>query len=217
MAEQRAEERGLQIVQAVLGGQMSILEAAPGLFALLQMNPALASKDDFGVVVAVDSETHDLPIGRVRELWGPDALAEKDHQITRREGLWRVEMLMACERIRRTLLVRLLVVNRHLNVSERHIVGAVSRQEVAAILKSVFLTDGVFPREGLEGHGYEGTFLGRLSSGAELVRSRTCATNSQAVAERRVDHFQDIDAAIEAFIDCEWNKGIDGIPLESSR
>ena len=217
MAEQRAELRGLQILQAVLDGQMSILEAAPGLSALLLMNPRLASKADSSVVFAVDSETHDLPIGRVRELWDPDALAEKDHEITRREGLWRVEMLMACERIRRTLLVRLLVVNRHLNVSERHIVGAVSRQEVAAIVKSAFLTDGIFPSEGREGYGYEGTFLGRLSSGAELVRSRTYATNSQAGAERRVDHFQDIDAAIEAFIDCEWNKGIDGIPLESSR
>jgi hypothetical protein len=104
-----------------------------------------------------------------------------------------------------------------LNVSERHIVGAVSRQEVAAIVKSAFLTDGIFPSEGREGYGYEGTFLGRLSSGAELVRSRTYATNSQAGAERRVDHFQDIDAAIEAFIDCEWNKGIDGVPFKSSR
>src|SRR5215469_7510566 len=72
-------------------------------------------------------------------------------------------------------------------------------------------TGGVFPSEGREGYGYEGIFLGRLSSGAELVRSRTYATNSQAGAGRRVDHFQDIDAAIEAFIDCEWNKGIDGV------
>ena len=85
------------------------------------------------------------------------------------------------------------------------------------MVKSLLVADGVFPAEGREGFGYEGVFLGRVSTGAEITRTGTSATDPQAVAERRVNHFHDIDAAIEAFIDCEWNQGIDGIALESSR
>jgi hypothetical protein len=217
MAIQREEERGLQTVQAVLDKQMSILEAAHGLLPLLQMNPALASQDDFNLVRAIASETDDLPIGRLRELWHPDSLAEKDREIKRLERLWHEQVLSACERIRRMLLLRKLVLDRHLSLSERHIVGVVARQEVVAILKSLLLTEGVFPIEGREGFGYEGTFVGRVSSGAQLIRTRTYPANPHAVAEHRVDHFQNIDAAIEAFIDCEWNNGIDGIPFMSSR
>lgn len=217
MAMQKEEECGLQIAQAVLDGQMGILEAAHGLLPLLQMDPILASQDDFNLVRAIEGETDDLPIGRLRELWHPDSMPEKDREIKRLERLWHEQMSSACARIRRMLLVRKLVLNRHLNVSERRIIGPVTRQEVAAILKSLLLTDGVFPIEGREGFGYEGTYVGRVSVGAQLIRSRTYATNPQAVAERRIDHFQDVDAAIEAFIECEWSKGIDGIPFHSSR
>lgn len=215
MAQQQSEERGLQIVQEVMDGQMSILEAAHRLLGPLQINPALASQDDFDLIRGIDSEVDDLPIGQVRELWHPDSLAEKDHEIKRLESLWREPMLSACERIRRTLLLRKLVLSRHLSVPERRMVGVVARQEIASVLKSLLLADGYFPLEGCEGFGYEGASLGKVSSGVQLIRTRTYAAAPQTVAERRVDHFQDPDAAIEAFIDCEWNEGIDGIPFMS--
>jgi len=200
----------------VLGEEMSILEAAQDLWALLRVNPALASQSDFDFMRAISSETDDLPIGRVREHWHPDSLSEKDHEIRRLESLWREQMLRACERIRRILLLRKLVLDRHLSVSERPILGAVARQEVAAIVKSLLLADTVFPIEGREGFGFEGAFLGLTSSGIQLVSSRTYATNPRVVAERRVVHFKDIDTATEAFINSEWINGIDGIPLISS-
>jgi len=214
---QRLEERGLQTVQAVLDGQMSIVEAAHGLLPLLQMKPDLASEEDYDLVRAIVSETDHLPIGRLRELWHSDSLPEKDREIDHLDRLWHEQMLSACQRICRKLLVRKLVLNRHLSVSERHAIGVVARDEAAEILKSLLLTDGVFPMEGREGFGYEGTFVGRTSSGAQLVWNRTYANNPHLIAERRVDSFQSLDAAIEAFMDCEWSDGIDGIPFNSSR
>jgi hypothetical protein len=215
LAQQRVEERGLQIVQDVLDERMSILDATHGLLALLRMHPAFASQSDFELMRAISSETDDLPIGPVREHWHPAALSEKDGEIQRLESLWREQMLLACERMRRTLLLRKLVLNRHLAVSERQILGVVKRQEVAAIVKSLLLTDTVFPIEGREGVGFEGAFLGQMSSGVRLVSSRSYAENPRAVAERRVDHFQNVDESVEAFINAEWPTGIDGIPLIS--
>ena len=119
MTERQSENRGLEIVQDVLDGKKSILEAAVGLLSLLQVKPSLASRDDFNLIRAIESETDDLPIGRIREHWHPDALTEKDREIERLEGLWREQMLAACERIRRALLVRKLVLSQHLNVADQ--------------------------------------------------------------------------------------------------
>ena len=213
MTDHSVEDRGLKITQHVLDRKVSVLEAAQDLIPVLLMIPQVASQDDFDLVRAIESEIDDLPIGRVRELWHIDSLPEKDREIKRLEGLWLDAVLQACKRIQRSLLVRILVLDQHLNVAERQIVGAVSRKEVSAILKSLVLRDGVFPEEAREGFGYEGAFIGRVASGAQLVQQRTDASNPRVVAERRVHQFDNVDAAVEAFIDCEWAKGIDGIPL----
>jgi hypothetical protein len=87
----------------------------------------------------------------------------------------------------------------------------VSRKEVAAVLKSILLRDGVFPIEEREGVVYEGAILGLVASGAQIARSRAYASDPKTAAERRIDRYQEVDAAIEAFIDMEWSAGIDGI------
>ncbi len=51
------------------------------------------------MVIAIESETDDLPIGKVRSEWDEHALAEKYGEIERCEALWRESMKGACERI----------------------------------------------------------------------------------------------------------------------
>ncbi|MGA9673334.1 MAG: hypothetical protein WBQ94_29355 [Terracidiphilus sp.] len=178
------------------------------------MDSDLASKEDLDLICGIASETDDLPTGRVREHWHPDSLREKDCELARCEELWHEKMLLTCKRIRRTLLLRKLVVNRHLDVAERQFVGLVRTREVAAILRSLVLADSVFPAEGREGFAYEGVTIGRVSCGAQIIFSRTHALHPQSIAERRVERYEDLDAAIQAFIDHEWGEGIDGIPIE---
>ena len=69
------------------------------MLPLLRCLPAVASEEDFRFVVGILSETDNLPRARVRELWEPAALAEKDQEIKRCEELWGDKFREACERI----------------------------------------------------------------------------------------------------------------------
>jgi hypothetical protein len=55
--------------------------------------------EEFLTFVAIDSETDDLPVGREREFWSPEALKEKDVEIQRCEVLYRKYAIEACESI----------------------------------------------------------------------------------------------------------------------
>jgi hypothetical protein len=212
----RLEAQALETVEAVLSGRIGTVEAAQALLPLLQLNSDLASQADFNLIRAIESETDDLPVGRVRQHWHPDSLREKDHELARCEGLWHEKMMLACQRIRRTLLLRKLIVDRHVNVAERQLIVQVRRQEVVAILRSILRANSVFPEEGREGFAFEGATIGRVSSGAQIMHSRTHAVHSQTIAERRIDRYENLDVAIEAFIDREWSDGIDGILVVST-
>lgn len=48
----------------------------------------MVTEADYKLLIVVESETDDLPIGRLRELWHPDFLEEKDQEIARCEVLW---------------------------------------------------------------------------------------------------------------------------------
>lgn len=212
----RVEEQALETAESALDGQIGTVEAAHALLPLLAINRDLASDEDFDLMRAIESETDDLPIGRVREHWHPDSLKEKDRELARCEGIWHEEIIAACQRIRRTLLLRKLVVDRHLNVAERRVVVPVRRQDVVAILRSILRAESVFPAEGHEGIAYEGATIGRISSGVQITLNRNDPVHPQVVACRRVEHYDDLDTAIEAFIDREWSEGIDGVLIESA-
>src|ERR1700757_3671087 len=77
------------IAESVLDGRMSTLEAVRVLLPLLRRRPEIASQEDFNFVRAVESETDDLPIGQVRQLWDTIALAKRDAEVARCESLWR--------------------------------------------------------------------------------------------------------------------------------
>lgn len=113
MIVKSASEKTLDITQSVLDGQADVIEAAHALCYLVRQDSSIASKEDHTLFIAIASETDHLPVGRVRQEWHPDYLPEKDSEIARCADLWRDQIRAACLRIRRTALVRKLVVQRH--------------------------------------------------------------------------------------------------------
>ena len=110
-------------------------------------------------------------------------------------------------------LLEKLILEGHVNVTERQSLGVVGRVEVAEILKSFLLRDGAFPfpREGRA--VYEGATITSLQSGAKITWERGYPWDPSRIADRRIELFTEIDSAVEAFIDSEWGAGIDGIML----
>jgi hypothetical protein len=88
-----------QVARTFLTGRAGVIETARALVPLLRGAPDMASKDDFNFILGIDSETDDLPLGPVRDLWRSEALLEKDREIARCDGLWRDQLHTACERI----------------------------------------------------------------------------------------------------------------------
>jgi hypothetical protein len=86
------------LAQAVLDGRMTVLEGARALVSLAHTD-AVPDAEDRKLIIAVDSEIDDLPIGEVRKLWAPDSLKEKDLEIAGAEELYRDDFLQACGRI----------------------------------------------------------------------------------------------------------------------
>jgi hypothetical protein len=100
--DRRASEseyrRASDIAQAVLDGQTTVLEAARELFPLA-LTDAIADVEDRRLIIAIESETDDLPVGEVRKLWARYALKTKDTEIAHFEELYRPKFLEACKRI----------------------------------------------------------------------------------------------------------------------
>jgi hypothetical protein len=86
------------VAQAVLEGQTTVLEAVRTLVPLAHTD-AIADVEDRTLIIAIESETDDLPVGEVRKLWAPSALKEKDKMIAHCEELYRRQLLEACRRI----------------------------------------------------------------------------------------------------------------------
>jgi hypothetical protein len=106
-----------------------------------------------------------------------------------------------------------LVVEWHLNVAERQILGNVQRQEVFEIVKALLLTQGAFPTH-VGRTTNEGARLIRVSSGVQIVWQRSYPWDPSTVAERHTETYAEIDLAIQKYIDTEWRSGIDGIVLK---
>jgi hypothetical protein len=100
--ERRASEferqRAREIAAAVLDGRTTVLEAVRALCPLAHTD-AIADEEDRTLVIAIESETDDLPIGEVRKLWAPYALEAKDAEIARAEELHKAQFFEACKRI----------------------------------------------------------------------------------------------------------------------
>jgi hypothetical protein len=48
----------------------------------------------------------------------------------------------------------------------------------------------------------------------QITQERAYPLDPYTVAERRIETFEELNTAVEAFIDSEWKDGIDGIKLQ---
>ena len=91
-------QRAREVAEAVLDGRTTVLEAARELVSIAHTD-AIANEEDRILIIAIESETDDLPIGEVRKLWAPYVLEAKDAEIARCEELWKAQFIEACKRI----------------------------------------------------------------------------------------------------------------------
>ena len=81
-----------------MDGRTTVLEAVRRLVSLAHTD-AISHVEDRRLIIGIESETDDLPVGEVRKLWTPDALETKDVEIARCEELYKAPFLEACRRI----------------------------------------------------------------------------------------------------------------------
>jgi hypothetical protein len=98
MASEWEQQEVKEISKAILEGRLSILEGTRALRPFAYTN-AIVSEDDRKLIIGIESETDHLPIGEVRKLWAPSALAEKDPEIERYEAVCRERVFAVCRRI----------------------------------------------------------------------------------------------------------------------
>src|ERR1700730_17527736 len=120
-------------------------------------------------------------------------------------------------------LLEKLVISLHLNVPERQILGveSVSVEEIAAIVKRLLETNGVFPPNAKPWQPgetvFEGFFLVKQPRGkVRLAWQRHHPINPYVLADQGSSDFDNVDEAISTFMRKEWSNGIDGIGLAFS-
>ncbi|MBA2433551.1 MAG: DUF2489 domain-containing protein [Chthoniobacterales bacterium] len=93
-------QKVVAVAQELVNGRIGVLEAARQINAFRGDRVALDEFDpDFVTFLAIDSETDDLPLGDARCHWAPDALAQKDLEIARRDELYRSQALEAASHL----------------------------------------------------------------------------------------------------------------------
>jgi hypothetical protein len=97
--DEQGRIRVAQIAQNFLEKDIGALEAVRALLPLLQLDSTLVSREDRKSILAISRETDDLPVGRVREVWHPDQLAEKDKEIEKYEKLFGETVRSICLRL----------------------------------------------------------------------------------------------------------------------
>jgi hypothetical protein len=94
----------------------------------------------------------------------------------------------------------------------------VSVEEVAAVVKRLLETNGVFPPDAKPWQPgeivFEGFFLTKRSDGkVRLAWQRSNPINPKELADHGSEEYARADDAVSRFIQSEWSKGIDGISL----
>jgi len=124
----------------------------------------------------------------------------------------------------REALVEKLVVSLHLNVLERRMLGSdpVLVEEVAAVVKRLLETNGVFPPNAKPWQPgeivFEGFFLVKRPNGkVRLDWQRSNPIKPNELADHGGSEYANADDAVSRFIQSQWSKGIDGINLSSRR
>lgn len=95
-AVESPEARIAGIARGMCSGEVGLVE---GSRELVQLIGRLDERDDelFAPIVAVESETDDLPLGEARLHWSEEALRRKDAAVAAYLREVRAEILEACE------------------------------------------------------------------------------------------------------------------------
>ena len=94
-----ARQRVVRVADAIIRGDLGLIEGSRRLCEIRAEHGSLRDDADFGVFVAIESETDHLPIGDVRAHWSPDALLVKDREIRAAEEFYRESAIAACRRL----------------------------------------------------------------------------------------------------------------------
>lgn len=119
-----------------------------------------------------------------------------------------------CER---SGLIRKLLLNLHVNVAERQILGILHEDEVAEAVRAILDEQGAFPKRRQGPVVYEGAVITADNGKPEITWERPLPLDLTVIAEQRIRTFPNVDSAIRAFIDSEWPRGIDGITIQRRR
>ena len=101
MIREDQERTLLAGAQAFLAGETGVIETARALSMLDRVRPEL--RGAVNVLTGVDSETDDLPIGKVRALWNSAALVALEPRMIAAIERYRDTVRAACEQIVRVL------------------------------------------------------------------------------------------------------------------
>ena len=94
----RAVTRLVAAARDLLEGRIGILEGSRTLTGLMHQC-GLEGDNDLIILQGVDSESDRFPLGPVRNLWDPKALAELDPEIAAESDSYRGVVVRACELI----------------------------------------------------------------------------------------------------------------------
>jgi len=83
---ERARAENGEILQRTLEGQISFIESARRVNGLVEAAGFDRLSEPFVTFVAIDSQTDEIPLGNVRELWHPDAVEKHGAEWDRAEA-----------------------------------------------------------------------------------------------------------------------------------
>jgi hypothetical protein len=91
-------QKAKEVAESVLNRRTTVLEAARELVSRADTDE-MANEENRLLIITIESETDDLPIGKVRKPWARYAQEAKDTGIARCEELWKCQFIEACKRI----------------------------------------------------------------------------------------------------------------------
>ena len=81
-----AREKLIETLEAMMGGKLSFIEGSRIVSRLIETAGYDRLSDPLVTFVAIDSETDAVPMGQVRDLWHPDAVAKHEKKWSQSEA-----------------------------------------------------------------------------------------------------------------------------------
>jgi len=93
--------RALVALADLIEGRVGVIESALKLNGMRRRLSGDRLDDDWRIFAVIDSDVDDLPLGRARAYWQPEALAQKDKEREERESFYREQALVSARALLR--------------------------------------------------------------------------------------------------------------------